>query len=164
MKNQAMRRFRYFTALLVCMLLLSSFTTERKVKIFMIGDSTMANKDISGGGLERGWGMMLKNFFTDDVIIDNHAKNGRSSKSFISEGLWRKVCEQIKPGDYVFIQFGHNDEKQDTARHTEPGIGTDPWLMKTWSKQNAASEDCPLEAFAKRRFLCHRQSQPRIRH
>ena len=59
MKNQAMRRFRYFTALLVCMLLLSSFTTERKVKIFMIGDSTMANKDISGGGLERGWGKML---------------------------------------------------------------------------------------------------------
>lgn len=125
MKNQTMRKFRYFTALLVCMLLLSSFTTERKVKIFMIGDSTMANKDISGGGLERGWGMMLKNFFTDDVIIDNHAKNGRSSKSFISEGLWRKVCEQIKPGDYVFIQFGHNDEKQDTARHTEPGTTFD---------------------------------------
>ena len=120
-----MRRFRYFSALLGCMLLLASFTTERKVKIFMIGDSTMANKDISGGGLERGWGMMLKNFFTDDVIIDNHAKNGRSSKSFISEGLWRKVCEQIKPGDYVFIQFGHNDEKQDTARHTEPGTTFD---------------------------------------
>lgn len=84
----------------------------------MIGDSTMANKDISGGKMERGWGMMLKNFFTEDVIVDNHALNGRSSKSFISEGHWQKVVEKIKPGDYVFIQFGHNDEKDDPKRHT----------------------------------------------
>ena len=96
----------------------------------MIGDSTMANKDISGGKLERGWGMMLKSFFTDDVIVDNHAVNGRSSKSFITEGRWQKVYEQIKPGDYVFIQFGHNDEKKDTARHTEPGSTFDENLRK----------------------------------
>lgn len=54
----------------------------------------MANKDISGGKMERGWGMMLKNFFTEDVIVDNHALNGRSSKSFISEGHWQKVVEK----------------------------------------------------------------------
>lgn len=115
----------FVLASLLCMVLLSAFTNKHKVKIFMIGDSTMANKNIKGGNLERGWGMMLGNFFDDDVVIDNHAKNGRSSKSFIAEGLWRQVCEQIKPGDYVFIQFGHNDEKQDTARHTEPGTTFD---------------------------------------
>lgn len=120
-----MRTVKYFAVSVACMLLLSSFVYEHKVKIFMIGDSTMANKDISHGGLERGWGMMLKSFFTDDVIVANHAKNGRSSKSFISEGLWREVCEQIRPGDYVFIQFGHNDEKKDTVRHTEPGTTFD---------------------------------------
>lgn len=96
----------------------------------MIGDSTMANKDISGGKMERGWGMMLKNFFTEDVIIDNHALNGRSSKSFISEGHWQKVVEKIKPGDYVFIQFGHNDEKDDVKRHTDPGTTFDENLSK----------------------------------
>ena len=96
----------------------------------MIGDSTMANKDISNGKLERGWGMMLKNFFSDDVVVDNHALNGRSSKSFITEGHWRKVVDQIKPGDYVFIQFGHNDEKKDTARHTDPGTTFDANLRK----------------------------------
>lgn len=96
----------------------------------MIGDSTMANKDISGGKMERGWGMMLKNFFTEDVIVDNHALNGRSSKSFISEGHWQKVVEKIKPGDYVFIQFGHNDEKDDPKRHTDPGTTFDENLRK----------------------------------
>ena len=106
----------FVLASLLCMVLLSAFTNKHKVKIFMIGDSTMANKNIKGGNLERGWGMMLGNFFDDDVVIDNHAKNGRSSKSFIAEGLWRQVCEQIKPGDY---------EKQDTARHTEPGTTFD---------------------------------------
>lgn len=96
----------------------------------MIGDSTMANKDISGGKMERGWGMMLKNFFTEDVIVDNHALNGRSSKSFISEGHWQKVVEKIKHGDYVFIQFGHNDEKDDPKRHTDPGTTFDENLRK----------------------------------
>ena len=64
--------------------------------------------------------MMLKNFFTDNVIVNNHALNGRSSKSFIAEGHWQKVVEQIRPGDYVFIQFGHNDEKADSVRLTYP--------------------------------------------
>ena len=109
---------------------MSAFKEDNKIRIFMIGDSTMANKDIRGGKLERGWGMMLKNFFTDDVVVDNRALNGRSSKSFIAEGHWQKVVEQIKPGDYVFIQFGHNDEKKDTARHTEPGSTFDDNLRR----------------------------------
>lgn len=125
-----MGRIKYFLVLLLCVLSLSAYKKNEKNTIFMIGDSTMANKDISGGKMERGWGMMLKNFFTEDVIVDNHALNGRSSKSFISEGHWQKVVEKIKPGDYVFIQFGHNDEKDDPKRHTDPGTTFDENLRK----------------------------------
>ncbi|WP_302024681.1 rhamnogalacturonan acetylesterase [uncultured Prevotella sp.] len=125
-----MGRIKYFLVLLLCVLSLSAYKKNEKITIFMIGDSTMANKDISGGKMERGWGMMLKNFFTEDVIVDNHALNGRSSKSFISEGHWQKVVKKIKPGDYVFIQFGHNDEKDDPKRHTDPGTTFDENLRK----------------------------------
>ena len=126
-----MKRIKFLIIpLLLVVFFLSAFKEDNKIRIFMIGDSTMANKDIRGGKLERGWGMMLKNFFTDDVVVDNRALNGRSSKSFIAEGHWQKVVEQIKPGDYVFIQFGHNDEKKDTARHTEPGSTFDDNLRR----------------------------------
>lgn len=116
-------------ALLLCAVIMSA-KEDKTITIFMVGDSTMANKDISGGKQERGWGMMLKNCFSDDVVVDNHAVNGRSSKSFISEGRWQAVLDKIKPGDYVFIQFGHNDEKPDTARHTEPGSTFDDNLRR----------------------------------
>lgn len=89
-----MGRIKYFLVLLLCVLSLSAYKKNEKITIFMIGDSTMANKDIGGGKMERGWGMMLKNFFTEDVIVDNHALNGRSSKSFISEGHWQKIVEK----------------------------------------------------------------------
>jgi len=109
---------------------LSAFKSDHVITIFMIGDSTMANKDISNGKQERGWGMMLKHCFTDNIRVENHAMNGRSSKSFIAEGRWDKVLEAMKPGDYVFIQFGHNDEKPDEARHTVPGSTFDDNLRK----------------------------------
>lgn len=115
---------------IVAIVVLASFCKDKRITIFMVGDSTMANKDISGGKVERGWGMMLCNYFSDDVVVDNHAKNGRSSKSFIDEGLWDNVLDKITPGDYVFIQFGHNDEKDAPARHTEPGTTFDAALRK----------------------------------
>lgn len=107
--------------------------SRRKTTIFMVGDSTMANKDISKGSPERGWGMMLQGCFDEDIIVDNHALNGRSSISFIREGHWQKVLDLIKPGDYVFIQFGHNDEKADkpgSIRHTDPGTTFDATLER----------------------------------
>lgn len=115
---------------LVVLIVLSSFKSDRHRTIFMVGDSTMANKDISGDKQERGWGMMLMNYFDDNIIVDNHAVNGRSSKSFIDEGRWKKVLDKIMPGDYVIIQFGHNDEKKDSLRHTEPGTTFDDTLRK----------------------------------
>ena len=74
--------------------------------------------------------MVLPGFFSEDIRIDNHAANGRSSKSFISEGRWEKVISKVKKGDYVFIQFGHNDEKADSTRHTDPGSTFDENLRR----------------------------------
>ena len=66
-------------AAVVLMLSLTSADTKRPITIFMIGDSTMANKPLDGNNQERGWGQMLSGFFTDDIRVDNHALNGRST-------------------------------------------------------------------------------------
>ena len=96
--------------------------SAQAITVFTIGDSTMANKSLSKDNQERGWGQMLSGFFTDDVVVENHALNGRSSLSFYLEGEWKKVYDKIQPGDYVFIQFGHNDEKiKSEKRGTRPG-------------------------------------------
>ncbi|MEE1120778.1 MAG: rhamnogalacturonan acetylesterase [Prevotella sp.] len=125
---------RFVTVLAIALITLMCMTSSRKqTTIFMIGDSTMADKDISKGSPERGWGMVLQGFFTEDIVVDNHARNGRSSISFRNEGMWKTVLERIKPGDYVFIQFGHNDEKLDkpnSIRHTDPGSTFDEILEK----------------------------------
>lgn len=99
-----------FVLVALAVLLFSAFKSDHVITVFMIGDSTMSNKPLEGGNQERGWGHVLGSFFTEDVRVENHAMNGRSSKSFINEGRWETVVNKIRPGDYVFIQFGHNDE------------------------------------------------------
>jgi len=95
--------------------------SQEKSTLFLIGDSTMADKPDPEHNPERGWGQMLPHLLDGAVHIRNHAVNGRSSRSFISEGRWQKVLDAIKPKDYVFIQFGHNDQKhQDSTRYTNP--------------------------------------------
>ena len=113
----------YFISRLVSDLDLEvNMTTEQNFKnitIFMIGDSTMANKPLEQE-VECGWGQKLPEFVKEGIVVDNHAKNGRSSKSFLGEGLWEPVYNAIQPGDWVIIQFGHNDQKADEGRRTEP--------------------------------------------
>ncbi len=104
--------------LAIVWLVASSFTT-----IHLMGDSTMAEKDLTGGNPERGWGMMLPNFVDDSFRVVNYAQNGRSTKSFIDRGLWDKVYDALQPGDYVFIQFGHNDAKADDPERYAPAFG-----------------------------------------
>ncbi len=126
-----MKKLKYSVMALVA--LLCSFVgaePQHKTTIFMIGDSTMANKPLGGDNPERGWGQMLPGFLSEDIVVDNHAMNGRSSLSFINEGRWDKVLERIQPGDYVFIQFGHNDEKPGEKRHTDPGSTFDDNLRR----------------------------------
>ena len=141
--------------ILVALLALTAFTEgEKRITVFMIGDSTMANKSITGGKPERGWGHVLGGFFTEDIIVDNHAVNGRSSKSFIDEGRWDKVLSRIKPGDYVVIQFGHNDEKPKADRHTDPGTTFDANLERfvNESRERGATPIL-MNAIVRRNFL-----------
>lgn len=103
------------------LLLISLNTFSQKTTIYSIGDSTMATKVNPATNPEFGWCQVLPNFFKSDVIIDNRAVNGRSTKSFIAEKKWEAVYKVLKPGNYVFIQFGHNDSKTtDSLRYTNP--------------------------------------------
>ena len=105
------------TILAAIWLICSSFT------VHLMGDSTMAEKNLQKAGPERGWGMMFQNFLDEGAKVKNYAQNGRSTKSFIDLGLWDKVQANIQPGDYVFIQFGHNDSKADDPARYAPAYG-----------------------------------------
>ena len=88
-------------------------------QIYYIGDSTVAYNKIHTypqTGMSQGLPLYLK----DDVQVISLAKNGRSTKSFLDEGLFVPAQQGLQPGDFLFIQFGHNDEKEDPARHTDP--------------------------------------------
>lgn len=129
-------------------------SSNKRITIFMIGDSTMANKDIKKGP-ERGWGMALQGFFTENVIVDNHALNGRSSRSFILEGHWQKVYDAMKPGDYLVIQFGHNDEKGKIGdkRHTDAGLTLDDnYRMFACAAQSKGATPIIMNAVVRRNF------------
>ncbi|UOE41971.1 rhamnogalacturonan acetylesterase [Chryseobacterium suipulveris] len=99
----------------------ASNNSGKKVTVHTIGDSTMAIKPDPDKNPERGWVQVLPQFFSDEVQIFNHAVNGRSTKSFRELGHWKPVLESLKKGDYLFIQFGHNDAKDtDPTRYTNP--------------------------------------------
>lgn len=82
---------------------------KKKITIWLCGDSTMSIKEKKAYP-ETGWGMPFVSFWDSTVVVENLAKNGRSTSSFRNEGLWKKVVDNAGEGDYVFIQFGHNDE------------------------------------------------------
>ena len=104
------------------LLLIAVWLTASSFTIHLCGDSTMAEKDLTDGKPERGWGMMFQNFLDSGATVINYAQNGRSTKSFIDKGLWDKVYNAVRPGDYVFIEFGHNDAKED-----DPERYAAPW-------------------------------------
>ncbi|MEO9476609.1 MAG: rhamnogalacturonan acetylesterase [Cyclobacteriaceae bacterium] len=114
-----------------------SFAPEPEVVIYLVGDSTCADK-VAEAFPETGWGTPFKTFFAETVEIKNHARNGRSTKSFLEEGLWDEVLKNLKNGDYVFIQFGHNDEVPSKVdRYTRPDefqINLKKYLLDTRSK------------------------------
>ncbi|MGN7454123.1 rhamnogalacturonan acetylesterase [Paenibacillus pasadenensis] len=89
------------------------------VGLFLAGDSTVCDQPASGYPYF-GWGQALPARFKHDVAVDNHAVSGRSSLSFIREGRLEAILERLKPGDWLFVQFGHNDQKNDAERFTEP--------------------------------------------
>jgi len=111
---------KYLSKAIILLLILFTFSCiqQKEMTFFLVGDSTMANKPFAKGNPERGWGQTFPLYFIDGVHVENHAVNGRSTKSFRDEGKWAKVLENMQTGDYVIIQFGHNDEKiKDSTRY-----------------------------------------------
>lgn len=95
-------------------------TKNEAITVFLAGDSTVSNYEAKAAP-RAGWGQVIDKYFTKDVTVKNYAKSGRSTKSYINEGYLDKILNEIKPNDYLLIQFGHNDEKIDQA-----SLGTDP--------------------------------------
>lgn len=117
--------------LLITVVLFSSFIIlqkEKKPTLFFIGDSTVKNGRGDGGGNMWGWGDLMKPLFdTTKINIENHALGGTSSRTFLTRGLWDKVLVKIQKGDYLIMQFGHNDngplDDTSRARGTIKGVG-----------------------------------------
>ena len=110
------------TLLLIMSILISSSLTQKlsdPLTIWLVGDSTMSKKEVKAYP-ETGWGMPFSNFWDSTVTIENRAVNGRSTKSFLAENRWQPILEKIRPGDYVLIQFGHNDESKDKGERYSP--------------------------------------------
>ncbi|RNI21971.1 rhamnogalacturonan acetylesterase [Rufibacter latericius] len=109
--------------LLLGLLVLASFSINKpqnKVKVYLIGDSTVAHYEPQRYPMQ-GWGMPFSYFFDSTVTVQNKARGGRSTRTFLSEGLWKPITDSLKEGDYVFMQFGHNDEAKEpqyAARYT----------------------------------------------
>jgi lysophospholipase L1-like esterase len=109
-------------AALALLLLLCPFAlAQEPITVFLAGDSTMAAKRAEKRP-ETGWGEFLQQHFdAGKVRIDNHAQNGRSTRTFIAENRWQAILDKLRAGDYVFIQFGHNDSsKEKVDRYTPP--------------------------------------------
>jgi len=102
-------------------LLITTSCFAQKTTVYTIGDSTMANKSNPNENPEHGWAQVLQQFFDNSVVVDNRAQNGRSTRSFINEKRWDSILKTLKKGDYVFIQFGHNDQKEN-----KPAVYTNP--------------------------------------
>jgi lysophospholipase L1-like esterase len=113
-----MNKTKIILALLIIAGISSSFKGADKVNIWLIGDSTMAAKKAERKP-ESGWGVALSDYVTEKAQVHNHAASGRSTKSFVDEGRWKIVKDSINKGDYVVIQFGHNDEKTEPKLHTD---------------------------------------------
>jgi len=106
------------TSLLASLAALSAFNQRPdKITVYLIGDSTMSIKDKKYYP-ETGWGMPFAHFFDESVTVDNRAMNGRSTGSFIAENRWQPVVDKLWEGDYVLIQFGHNDEVKTKKSYT----------------------------------------------
>jgi lysophospholipase L1-like esterase len=109
---------RLLAAAAFSLLLLAAFVlAPGKIKVYLVGDSTMSVKQVKAYP-ETGWGMPFAAFFDESVTVDNRAQNGRSTKSFLAENRWQPVASDLHEGDYVFIQFGHNDEVPTKASYT----------------------------------------------
>jgi lysophospholipase L1-like esterase len=129
-----------------------AFINQQKPTIYLIGDSTTHNNDKETWG----WGSIIPNYFDlSRISIENHAMAGRSTRTFIKEGRWKKVDSLLKPGDYVMMVFGHNEgSKPDTNKSGYRGVlkGTgDETVELTWP--NGTKETVHTYGWYFRKFI-----------
>lgn len=115
-------KYKYYriAAILVLLVQLAFQLPEKKVKIYLIGDSTVCLYPVRQFPVT-GWGMPFADYIDNRAIIDNRAKGGRSTRTFLSENRWQPIADSLNSGDFVLIQFGHNDEAKEpqyAARYT----------------------------------------------
>lgn len=109
-------------ALAIGATLCSFILPEPEITVYLIGDSTVCTQPVSQAPVT-GWGTPFSGFFNSTIKVENHARGGRSTRTFLSENRWQPIFEALKPGDYVFMQFGHNDEAKEPQykeRYTSP--------------------------------------------
>ena len=111
----------FSNSLFIFLFLFSSVfsTSDPHITVYLIGDSTMAEKDVHRFP-ETGWGMPFHDYFDSTVVVNNRAKDGASTRTFIEEGRWNTIVDHLEDGDYVLIQFGHNDEVPYKESYTPP--------------------------------------------
>ncbi|MBK0383097.1 rhamnogalacturonan acetylesterase [Pedobacter sp. SD-b] len=113
-----MRKLKWI-ALFILTVFCFAFKQKEPITVFLIGDSTLSIKEVKAYP-ETGWGMPFAWFFDKDIKVDDRAKNGRSTRSFFEENRWQPILDSLKAGDYVLIQFGHNDEVSTKKTYTTP--------------------------------------------
>ncbi|MCX6298949.1 MAG: SGNH/GDSL hydrolase family protein [Bacteroidetes bacterium] len=124
--------------ILVCLtslLVLSSFLIDPPKKtLFIIGDSTVQNTTSPTGMW--GWGSVIKDLLdTNNIQVSNQAKAGRSTRTFVKEGRWDKTLAAIQPGDYLIMQFGHNEgSRPDTSKSGYRGVLKGIWLPRGFKR------------------------------
>ncbi|MFE9696686.1 rhamnogalacturonan acetylesterase [Streptomyces sp. NPDC006270] len=131
--------------------------------IHIAGDSTAAAK-AADAAPETGWGMALPHFLSSHLRVANHAVNGRSSRSFIEEGRLTALLADVRPGDLVLVQFGHNDQKTE-----DPARGTDPYTtyqeyLRQYLKEARARRARPVlvTSVERRRFAADGTARPTL--
>jgi len=112
--------FKCGFTIVAALAMMSFLLPPKNIKIYLIGDSTVSNYPVRQLPIN-GWGMPFANYFDNTVTIVNRAVGGRSTRTFLEENRWKPVADSLAEGDYVFIQFGHNDEAKEpqfAARYT----------------------------------------------
>lgn len=98
--------------LVLTLFFLGSIQPEKKITIWLIGDSTVCDQPLDRAPVT-GWGTPFSHYIDTTATVVNKARGGRSTRTFISEGRWKEVIDNMKKGDFLLIQFGHNDEAKE---------------------------------------------------
>ncbi|WP_114577002.1 rhamnogalacturonan acetylesterase [Saliphagus sp. LR7] len=125
--------------------------SSESITVHLIGDSTMAEKEPSERP-ETGWGTPFADFADDSVTVENHARNGRSTRTFLAEGRWQPVIRDLDEDDYVFVQFGHNDEVPSKDQYTPEAEFTANLETFVAETRDRGANPVLLTPIARRRF------------